>query len=208
MNVELNFEMEDVFIDTEPLDNKPFSPIIEIALISNTGEILFNEIIKPNDNAQLSDYKKNFLGFDQSKLDQARTIEYYRPALIALTKNKNICAWGKADINKLSFLKIHANYSDCCQRFSDKYGFYDRYHGNNTWVKLKDACIEIGYDQKKAHRALPDAEACRQVWNHLDNINAPIAAPYKDIKNSNLVVMPNFIPGVQNNEEYDNENTI
>ena len=63
MNVELNFEMEDVFIDTEPLDNKPFSPIIEIALISNTGEILFNEFIKPNDNAQLSDYKKKLFRF-------------------------------------------------------------------------------------------------------------------------------------------------
>ena len=89
--------------------------------------IFFNEIIKPDGNQILADYKVDVLGFDQGDLDRARPLEYYRPVLTALSRNKNICAWGKSDIDKLSFLKLNSNYSDCCQRFSHRYGYFDKY---------------------------------------------------------------------------------
>ena len=47
MNLLLNFNIEAVFIDIEKLDNKPNSPIIEMSLISENGDILLDTYINP-----------------------------------------------------------------------------------------------------------------------------------------------------------------
>lgn len=190
MNINLNFKIEPVFLDLEPLDNKPCSPIIELSIVNVHGDILFDEYICPGEGNYLSNYKINVLNFDEDKLANAKELSYYMPCLKELTNGKAIVTYGKSDIDKLPWLKEHSIYLDCCQRFSERYGSYSQYHANHTWVSLANACLEIDYIPNGiVHRSLTDAESCRNVWLHLDkedaNFNLPIKRNYLK-KNSNI----------------------
>jgi inhibitor of KinA sporulation pathway (predicted exonuclease) len=170
MNISLNLSMETVFLDIECFDKKANSPIIEIAVIDENGKVLFNEYINPGRGYPLPPYKINELGFDQYKLETAKSLEYFKPCLLALTKGKGLCTYGQYDLDRLPWLKDGSIYQDCCQRASDRYGNYNKYHGNHTWISLKSACEIAGYEvQGTPHRALTDAESCRQVWLALEN---------------------------------------
>lgn len=203
MNLQLNFNIESVFIDLEKLDNKPNSPIIEISLISENGEILLDTYINPGGNQELSDYKINVLNYDPDKLSNAKELDYFIPCIKELTKGKTLVGYGKSDIDALPWLKPHTIYLDACQRFSDRYGSYNYYHGDHTWVSLADACKEIGYIPNGiVHRSLVDAESCRQVWLHLNKIEANFQLHvYQKLKNSNLKV-------INNSKEIKNEPTF
>ena len=203
MNLQLNFNIESVFIDLEKLDNKPNSPIIEISLISENGEILLDTYINPGGNQELSDYKINVLNYDPDKLSNAKELDYFIPCIKELTKGKTLVGYGKSDIDALPWLKPHTIYLDACQRFSDRYGSYNYYHGDHTWVSLADACKEIGYIPNGiVHRSVVDAESCRQVWLHLNKIEANFQLPvYQKLKNSNLKV-------INNSKEIKNEPTF
>ena len=210
----LNFKMDEIFLDLEVMDNKPLSPIIEISLLSSDGSILFNELINPGSEFVLSEYKKNVLGYDQDKLNQARSLEYYMPCLKQLTKNMNVVAYGKSDLDKLPWLKENSVYSDCCQRFAERNGIFSKYHGNHQWMSLKDACLQIGYSPiGKPHRSLTDAESCRQVWVDLDKQNANIKTPFVGNSSGNLISLPRIRPSIHIDKvgeakEMINENTI
>jgi len=197
MKVSLDFNLEEQFIDIEPLDNTPGSPIIEISLLSKTGEILFDELINPGSEFVLNDYKRNVLGFNQQQLSNARSIDYYMPCLKKLTKDVNVVAYGKSDLDRLPWLKENSIYSDCCQRYSDRNGIYSKYHANHQWMSLRDACSQIGYVPKGIpHRSLTDAESCRQVWQALDNQNANLISPFKEIPKGNLISLPKIRPSI------------
>ena len=190
MNINLNFKLDPVFLDLETLDNKPFSPIIELSIVNVHGDILFDEYIYPGEGNYLSHYKINNLNYDEDKLANAKELNYYMPCLKELTNNKAIVTYGKSDIDKLPWLKENSIYLDCCQRFSERYGTYSQYHGNHTWVSLANACNEIDYSPSGiVHRSLVDAQSCRNVWLHLDNEDANFNLPIKRINqnvNSNL----------------------
>lgn len=191
MNVSLNLSIEMVFLDIETFDKKANSPIIETAIINESGDVLFNEYINPGREYILPCYKVNELGFDQSKLDNAKSLEYYKPCLLALTKGKGLCTYGKNDLDRLPWLKEGSIYQDCCQRASDRFGVYNKYHGNHTWISLKNACDSVGYEvQGTPHRALTDAESCRQVWCALEN-EVPMGKMHiTNHQNGNLLKFP------------------
>lgn len=203
MNLLLNFNIEAVFIDIEKLDNKPCSPIIEISLISENGDILLDTYINPGNDHKLSTYKINVLNYDPCKLSAAKDLNYYIPCIKELTKGKTLIGYGKSDIDALPWLKPHTIYLDACQRFSDRYGSYNYYHGDHTWVSLADACKEIGYTPNGiVHRSLVDAESCRQVWLHLNKIDANFQLPlYQNQINSNCKI-------IEEKKEKENESTF
>tara|TARA_B100000900_G_C20532410_1_gene696890 strand:- start:599 stop:1171 length:573 start_codon:yes stop_codon:yes gene_type:complete len=172
MNVDFTFEFEEVFLDLETLDRSINSPIIEISIVNNVGDILFDETINPGEGFKLNNYKINYLGYSQSELDMSKTLEMHKPCLIEITKNKNIVTFGSRDLDLLPWLRSKSLTSDCCQRFSERYGVYSKYHSNHRWVSLKDACEYIGYKPKGIpHRSLTDAKSCREVWLWLDKQN-------------------------------------
>ncbi len=180
MNINLNFNLDPVFLDLETLDNTPNSPIIELSIVNKNGDILFDEYIFPGEGRFLSNYKINNLNYDEDKLANAKELSYYIPCLKQLTDGKAVITYGKSDIDKLPWLKGHTIYLDCCQRFSDRYGSYDHYHGDHTWMSLANACLEIGYVPNGiVHRSLVDAESCRIVWLHLDKEDANFNLPIK-----------------------------
>jgi len=198
----LNFKMDEIFIDLEVVDNKPWSPIIEISLVSHSGEVLFDELINPGTEFMLNDYKKNVLGYNQEELSKKRSLEYFIPCLKQLTKNANVVAYGKSDLDKLPWLKENSVYSDCCQRFSDRNGIYSKYHGNHQWMSLKDSCSQIGYKPVGTpHRSLTDAESCRQVWLALEKQNANLSSPFIEKSKGNLISLPRI-------SSSNNENTL
>ena len=47
--------LEPIFLDLETLDNKPFSPIIELSIVNVHGNILFNEYILPSKKEYISE---------------------------------------------------------------------------------------------------------------------------------------------------------
>ena len=162
MNVDFSFEFEEVYLDVETLDRSINSPIIEISIVNNVGDTLFDETINPGEGFLLSDYKINFLGYSQDDLDKSKLLENHKACLIEITKNKNIVTYGSRDLDLLPWLRQKSLSSDCCQRFSDRFGVYSKYHRNHRWVSLKDACEYIGYVPPGIpHRSLQDAKTCR-----------------------------------------------
>ena len=200
MNINLNFNIEPVFLDLETLDNKPFSPIIELSIIDVHGSPLFDDYIYPGEDVYLSNYKINYLGYNQEELDNAKTLSYYIPRIKSVTDGKAIVTYGGSDLDKLPWLKEHTIHLDCCKRFSQRYGQFNKYFGNHTWISLANACLEIGYSPNGTpHRSIVDSESCRKVWLHLDEIEANFAFPFKKNK---------LIKGTKNIElieEHDNE---
>ena len=59
MNVDFSFEFEEVYLDVETLDRSINSPIIEISIVNNVGDTLFDGL-NPGEGFLLSDYKINF----------------------------------------------------------------------------------------------------------------------------------------------------
>jgi hypothetical protein len=44
-----------------------------------------------------------------------------------------------------------------------------RWNGDYQWKKLTEAAVIAGYNwEGNPHGALPDALACRAVWNHMN----------------------------------------
>ena len=171
MQREIKSKMEVFILDIEWRDNKKDSQILELAVVSEqTGEVLFNEVFQQEDGIDVSSYKINNLGFCQETINNARPLSYYKPMLIAIMKGGLIATYGKRDLDSLPWLKPYILYSDICQRFSDRYGSYSIYHGDHTWVSLRDACSIVGYEPNGIqHRALTDALSAREVWRYLDN---------------------------------------
>lgn len=172
-----------LFIDFEftmpdsKLRTKGFYPeIIEVGIVvvlNDDVQAKYSEYVKPIRFPILSERCKNFLGIEQSKVDQGIPFAELIEKLSSYEKNGNshVVTWGNMDMNVLR-QNCQANGLDFPFKgsFIDLSMEYKRFFGNQNQTGLWKAVKEYGKDGVgKHHRALDDAMTTYNICKLIDD---------------------------------------
>lgn len=152
-----------------------YPEIIEVgAVVVLNGEIIsqYSEFVKPNRFPILSKRCKNFLGIDQSKVDNGISFDLLIDTLYAFETNhtSKVITWGNMDMKVLR---------QNCQANGLNFPFkgpqidlsmeYKRFFGDQNQTGLWKAVKEYGSDGVgKHHRALDDALTTFNIYKLVD----------------------------------------
>lgn len=172
MNKDQIIPTKTLFLDTETtrgLDSGPKRDgVVEIAIVDDGGRTVLNSLIRPP--RKIGDAKAYHGITDDVLKDKPTLVEFY-PTIEAIVTGCHVVMWNaKFDCRFLPHNLQAAGHISCAmKRFAPHYGQYSEYHGDYTDKSLKDATGFIGYKWTgKSHRALPDALACRAVWQWME----------------------------------------
>lgn len=158
-----------VYLDTETTGLGDTDQIIELAIINQQGQVLFNHRFKPS--VPVHPKAAAVHGISNADLDHCLTVLDMSPALYALLHNRHIVAYNaQFDIRLLqqSFAAYEVDTSwlndvpvSCAMQLAAKVCGSTNRHGT---ISLINAAKRLGIKwQGKAHSALADAEMTRQV---------------------------------------------
>ncbi len=158
------FMNEYLYVDTETtgLDFDE-DELLSIAIIDSNGNTLFHEYVKPKHHESWEDAEK-INNISPEDVANCPGVEFYAKTLTRIFKGRKIVAYNmEFDGNFLApYLKKAKSLHCCMDRAKDYYQF-------DRWLKLTKAiemsCPEFSYD---AHNALADAQACRVLWQWLE----------------------------------------
>ena len=163
-----------IIIDSETtgLDAK-HDEILQLTILSNNGDVLFNEYIRPLNHTEWPEAEKiHHISYDMVKdsaplsyhqktiqqlIDSADTIVGYNHSFdMAFLENAGI----KSDAKK--------NY-DLMLEFSQLKGDWDSKHNHYKWYTLKECADYFGYDwgTNSSHNSLSDCKAVLYCYNKM-----------------------------------------
>jgi len=172
----------DLFLDTETTD-RDGSEVVEIGIVDRNGNALLSALVRPK--GIITPEATAVHGITQADVACAATWLDLWPAVRAILQGRNVACYNAAfDFGALRnsckaypSLRWHnvelpgvaASWHDVMEPFAIWYGEWDNYHDNYHWQKLSTAvrCAHLA-EAANSHRAIEDAEACRQVllWLH------------------------------------------
>lgn len=147
-------------LDTETTGIKQDSEIVEIAVLDQNGDTIFYSLVKPS--KAIPDDVIAIHGITNEMVQDAPYFSEIAIPLLEVLSNKNIVAHNAYyDRKRLQYelskcdLALNATW-ECTMWLSTPKG--------KKWNKLSEAMEQLGIDIKSvAHRALDDAECCRQI---------------------------------------------
>lgn len=162
-----------LFFDIETTGNQGATPgrdtIIEIAIVDEQRRIVLKALINPE--RSIGDTKK-YTGITDEMLEGKKTLRDLWPTIEAIVTGCHIVMYN-ADSDIRYFprnLEAVGHVSCAMKRFAPIYGDYSKYHNDYTFKSLKVATEFIEYKwEGRPHRALPDAQACRAVWQWMED---------------------------------------
>lgn len=180
MESRINIIPDDICYDFEFVRNTSDTKFLlaEIALIdAKNGKFLLNTPVHPQGEYNLSKRLKE-RGFNRSDLEAAPTFSQIDGLLQYLLKYSNLIGWNTlSDIRNYPALKQYAHKTICCmKRYAERYGPYDFYWHQHSYLPLEDTSIERGFvleDGDMFHTAATDAKACAYLWNWLNEQEKP-----------------------------------
>lgn len=147
-------------LDTETTGIKQDSEIVEIAVLDQYGGIVFHSLIKPTKRIPKDVIKIH--GITNEMVQDAPSFSDIATQLYEILSNKNLVAHNSYfDSKRLNyeFLKCELNLKatwECTMLMSTPKGY--------KWNKLGEAMQQLKIDfEGVSHRALYDAECCRQI---------------------------------------------
>lgn len=155
-----------IIIDSETtgLDAKN-DEILQLTILSDNGEILFNEYIRPTNHTEWAESEKiHHISYDMVK--DGAPISYHKKTIQQILDSADtIVGYNHSfDMSFLETAGIHSdpkkNY-DLMLEFSQLKGDWDKTHNSYKWYKLKDCADYFGYDwgTDSTHDSLADAKA-------------------------------------------------
>jgi DNA polymerase III epsilon subunit-like protein len=167
-----------VFVDLETTgkfdDKDVLSPppqIVEVAVIDDQGEKLFYSLIRPTCAITPGAYDTHHLTeddlqgsplYDDALVDQ----------IVEVVKGKNLVAYNVDFDLRLLGPRVEnalAGAYCCMKRYAEYDGTTDA-SGRYVWRSLEAVTKRIGYVWPgQMHRAIPDALACKAVWDYMRN---------------------------------------
>lgn len=159
-----------VYLDTETTGlNAGYDELLEIAIVDSLGVPLLNTLLKPLVFTEWQE-AQNIHGITPMMVANAPTFSDIFSKIEAVVKDQDVVIYN-ADFDTafLGSLLASAKSVKCCMLAWAKHvGEWSEYHGNYRWHKLVDAAETVYFKWTgEAHRALPDALACRAVWLYL-----------------------------------------
>jgi len=158
-----------VFLDTETTGVKPTDDIVDIAIISTSGEILFEQLFKPA--RPIPPDTSAFNGISNKMVADAPDLQEFYSTLAELLADRVVVAYNvDFDRSMLSnAMKRRGLPWLETTRWTCAMEAYAAYNGEASWhrpgfrwINLEKATARFGIP-KPTHRARADAEACRAV---------------------------------------------
>ena len=164
-----------LILDTETTGLDGSAEICEIAVVTATGDILLDELVKPR--VPIPADASAIHGITDADVAGMMTFEelYTVDRLDVLLDGRQIASYNAAFDRRLLNQSCQGRYEDrawniygattcLMELYSIYYGQYSNYHGSYTWQSLTAAAEQCGLDwEGEAHRALSDARMSAQL---------------------------------------------
>lgn len=166
-----------VFLDTETTGVKPTDDVVDIAVVSNAGEIVFEHLVKPS--KPIPSDTAAFIGVSNKMVANAPDLEEIYPALAEALAGRVVVAYN-AEFDRAMLSSALARRGLPwleSTRWSCAMEAYAAFNGESSWhrpgfrwMSLEKATARLGIP-KPTHRARADAEACRAVVQALARVS-------------------------------------
>ncbi len=172
-----------LYLDTETTGIDRFSEIVEICLISDQNQVIFESLVKPT--RRIPADATRIHGITQEMVHDAPTWLHVWPEVELLLASRQIGIYN-ADFDLRLLQQTHARYGlawsppagtsfFCIMRlYAQYYGEWDRYKGSYRWQSLEAAGRQSKIPLPNTHRAKDDtllARAIRIILLLVDKIN-------------------------------------
>ena len=165
-----------VFLDIETTGVKPTDDVVDIAAVSASGDILFEQLVKPS--RPIPSDTVAFTGISNKMVAAAPDLSEVYPALSHLLANRTVVAYN-VDFDRTmlrnALLRRGLPWLEstrwCCamEAYAAFNGEASWHRPGFRWINLEKATARFGIP-KPTHRARADAEACRAVVHALATV--------------------------------------
>ena len=173
---------EFVILDTETTGLDEDAEIVEIAIIDNHGNVLFNSYIKPSQPIDETSVAVGIHGITNATVANAPTWREAYPKILPILLSKAVVIYNAQYDTRLinqtnakyGLGNVHLNAHCAMLKYAEFYGEENYYSGGYRWQSLAKAMQQTGNQFKgKAHSALAD---CLAVFDILLYMQDPKAA--------------------------------
>lgn len=158
-----------VFLDTETTGVKPADDVVDIAVVSASGAVLFEQLVKPS--RPIPPDTSVFNGITNKMVAHAPDLTDVYAALAELLKDRVVVAYN-VDFDRsmishavarrgLPALEV-VSWMCAMEAYAAYNGESSWHRPGFRWMSLEKATARLGIP-RPTHRALADAQACRAV---------------------------------------------
>lgn len=152
-------------LDTETTGLGNDDEVLELAIISSTGDVLFSSLIQPQD-PQRTDLATHIHGISSEMLATAPTFPQVWPQIAAIFQQyAQILVYNASFDSRMLALMVRrygyqlppVQWSCLMEQYAIYHGAWHDYHHSYTWQRLQVACDRLGVQvQGEYHRATFD----------------------------------------------------
>ena len=160
--------MKTVFLDTETTGVTLNDQVIEIAIVDEDGKPLLNSLVRPT--CPVHKKAHDLHGLTHRKAAKAPSLKELEDSFIEAVKDRHVVIYNvEFDLRFLTArIRDTIEAASCCMLAFDKFRSEVTENDTYRWFSLNEACAHLGYNwEGDWHRALPDALACRSVWQKI-----------------------------------------
>lgn len=167
------YDYEYVVLDTETTGLENDDEIVEIAIVSNTGEVLLNTLVKPKSPMSVNCYAVNIHGITNEMLENAPQWHEIYPQFKDIVKNNKVIIYNEKFDRRLIEqtcskygLKSPLKQTHCAMlEYGEWFGEWDYARNQYRWHKLEQAIFHLSIEFKgEKHRALSDCLATLEIY--------------------------------------------
>lgn len=164
-----------VYLDTETTGMHFNSEVIEIGIIDDQGQVLFDQLVRPR--GMIDPAAGRVHGITLEMLKDAPTWEKVWPQAEAVLMGRMIGVYNvEFDLRLmkqshsrswLTWVLPDANFFDIMKLYARYYGDWDPFHRSFRYQSLEIAGRQCGIHLPNAHRALDDCLLTRALLHHM-----------------------------------------
>ncbi|MFZ0533663.1 MAG: 3'-5' exonuclease [Anaerolineales bacterium] len=168
-------ETKPVYLDTETTGMHISAEVIEIGVIDDHGNVLFDQLIRPR--GRIDPAAARVHGITYEMLADAPTWEQVWPQAETILLGKMIGVYNvEFDLrlikqsNNRSWLRsglLDGNFFDIMKLYARYFGDWDSYHKSFRYQSLELAGRQCGIQLPNAHRAVDDCLLTRAILHHM-----------------------------------------
>ena len=156
-----------------------WTQLLSVTVYSNLHGLVYDQLCIPS-KEMVFDYKNKNLSFDRLNT-QGKRFNTIQKELKYIFDNKIIIVWnanGEVIYNPALRAVQQKGYLRCAmERFSNRYGFFNKYHQNYTWISLEKAMKMVGLSYSvdgindlvfKPHTSNADCIALMKICKWMD----------------------------------------
>jgi len=143
--------------------------LLEIAIIDDIGAVVLDTLIKPVRHTSWPE-AESIHGITPEMVANAPVLTEVAHKIEEAVTGKDVIIYNaNFDAGFLGSLLSSANSVQCCmEAWAEHVGEWSEYHGNYRYQTLDNAAHSVHFEWPgESHRAMPDAFACRAVWQYL-----------------------------------------